>query len=92
VWHRLDKVVPLLADSLNIGRPEIGELMKHILIRHDIVHRGGKTKDGDGVKIANDNLGELRGHVVAFADEIEAMLLKRFPIVDPSNVDDVLDI
>jgi hypothetical protein len=91
VWHRLDKVVPLLSDSLNIGRPEIGELMKHILIRHDIVHRGGKTKDGNGVNITDDNLSELRGHVLAFADEIEAMLLRRFPIVDPSNVDDVVD-
>lgn len=80
VWHRLDKVVPLMADSLGIARPAIGELMRHILVRHDIVHRGGRTKDGDGVTVTSEDWNELRGAVVAFVDEIEIELRKRFPL------------
>jgi hypothetical protein len=83
VWHRLDKVVPLLADSLNIARPEIGALMKHIVIRHDIVHRGGKTKDGRGVVITNETLNELRSDLFTFIEAVETQLKERFP--EPST-------
>jgi hypothetical protein len=89
VWHRLDKVVPLLCDSFDIARPTIGELMKHILVRHDIVHRGGKTKNGNGVVVTSEKLTQLRGDVVAFVDEIEAHLQKRFPETNPSGLGQV---
>jgi hypothetical protein len=79
VWHRLDKVVPLLCESFVIPQPSIGELMKHIVVRHDIVHRGGKTRNGTGVVIAIEKLNQLRADVVAFIDEIEAHLKMRFP-------------
>jgi len=49
VWHRLDKVVPLMSGSLGIALPSIEKLMRHIVCRHDIIHRGGKTKDGKEV-------------------------------------------
>jgi hypothetical protein len=79
VWHRLDKVVPLLCDSFAIPRPSIGELMKHIVVRHDIVHRGGKTRDGNGVIVTTETLTQLRADVVAFIEELEAHLKKTFP-------------
>ena len=62
------KVVPLLCESFVIPRPAIGELMKHIVVRHDIVHRGGKTKDGGGVVITVGKLSQLRTDVVGFID------------------------
>ncbi len=80
VWHRLDMVVPLLSASIEIGKPEIEPLMKHIIVRHDIVHRSGKTKDGEVVTIDEDQLSELRQNVVAFVAEIEISITHRFPI------------
>ncbi len=71
VWHRLDRVMPLFASALEIERPEIEQLMKHIVIRHDIVHRGGKTKDGNHVEITADKLAELRECVANFVGKIE---------------------
>lgn len=46
VWHRLDKVKPMLASGLEIRVPEIADLMKEVLVRHDIVHRAGRSADG----------------------------------------------
>jgi hypothetical protein len=79
-WHRLDKVGPLMTDTLGIALPSIGTLMKQILVRHDIVHRGGKTKEGKAVIIGNSQLSGLRESVMTFADAVEAALRTRFPI------------
>jgi hypothetical protein len=80
VWHRLDKVAPLMTDALGITLPPIGTLMKQILVRHDIVHRGGKTKEGNAVVIGNNQLSGLRDSVTTFVDAIETALRVRFPI------------
>jgi len=82
VWHRLDKAVPLMDDSLEIGRPAIDKLMKHIVVRHDIVHRGGRTKDGARVTVTDADLKELRTSLTSFINEIESRLQKRFPPAD----------
>lgn len=79
VWHRLDKVVPLFCGALKIKRPDISALMKHIVIRHDIVHRGGKSKEGEIVNIDATKLIDLREDVVDFVNEIEEAVSRRFP-------------
>lgn len=74
VWHRLDRVMPLFSSSLNIERLEIKQLMGYIVIRHDIVHRGGKTKEGSHVEITSDKLSELRHCIASFVEKIEGEL------------------
>jgi hypothetical protein len=69
----------MMADSLGIPRLPIGELMKHILIRHDIVHRGGKTKKGEIVAVSAEDLSNLRQAVTTFTGAVESELYKRFP-------------
>lgn len=47
VWHRLDKVEPMFRDTLEIVFPsDVRELHRAIIVRHDCIHRNGKTKDG----------------------------------------------
>lgn len=77
VWHRLDRVMPLFSSSLNIERLEIKQLMGYIVIRHDIVHRGGKTKEGSHVEITSDKLSELRHCIATFVEKIEVELILR---------------
>ena len=79
VWHRLDKVVPLMTGSLGIAIPSIKKLMKHIVTRHDIIHRGGKTKEGQDVAVSAKLLSGLRKDVLAFVDGVEFELDERFP-------------
>lgn len=77
VWHRLDNVIPLFSSSLDIKRPEMKKIMKYIVVRHDIVHRGGKTKEGGHVEITSDKLSELRHCIANFVEKVEGDLTSR---------------
>lgn len=79
VWHRLDKVKPMLASGLEIRIPEIGELMKEVKVRHDIVHRAGRCGDGSPVDLSGEDLCRVRDLIQQFSSEIEKELVCRFP-------------
>lgn len=89
VWHRLDKVKPMLASGLEIRVPEIGELMKEILVRHDIVHRAGRTADGSLVDLSSEDLCRARDIIQRFSADIEKELVRRFPEQSDSVEPDV---
>lgn len=78
IWHRLDKIKPLMQVSLGIAIPDIGDLMKEVIVRHDIVHRAGRTRDGEAVTLSADNVRHLREAIRIFAQLIEEELDKRF--------------
>lgn len=80
VWHRLDKVKPMLASGLEIQVPEIGDLMKEIKVRHDIVHRAGRGADGALVELSTDDLSRVREGIQQFSNGIEEELVRRFPV------------
>lgn len=80
VWHRLDKVKPMLTSGLEIKVPEIGNLMKEVIIRHDIVHRAGRQTDGSLVDLATEDLSRVRDSIHQFSMEIEGELVRRFPV------------
>lgn len=79
MWHRLDKVKPMFIASLEIAVPDIADLMKAVLVRHDIVHRAGRTKDGVLVAITRDDVVQLRDQVLGFARAIVEEIDKKFP-------------
>jgi len=60
IWHNLEKIKPMYKSTLNIKFPEdLKNLFKAIVIRHDIVHRNGKTKDGKEILLAKDDVQAL---------------------------------
>lgn len=79
VWHRLDKIKPMLQSGLDIAVPDIGELMREVVIRHDIVHRAGRTRDGSVVFVSANDVRRVRDMVAGFAQAIESELERRFP-------------
>ena len=59
-------------DVLGVEFPkDMGELFKSILIRHDIVHRNGKTKDGTAHALTDADIRKLIGTVGSFVSGIE---------------------
>jgi len=80
IWHRLDKVKPILASGLEIQVPEIGDLMKEVKVRHDIVHRAGRGADGALVDLSADDLSRVRNAIQQFSNGIEEKLVCRFPV------------
>lgn len=78
IWHRLDKIKPMMQSGLGIAIPSIGELMKEVIIRHDIVHRAGRTKTGEVVLLTVDHVRRVSRSVMAFAGAIEGEIMRRF--------------
>lgn len=81
VWHHLNKVKPMYKATLGIDFPkDISPLFKAILIRHDIVHRNGKTKEGNFQAIAVEDVKTLIAiarDFVSFIDDQVASISKK---------------
>ena len=59
--------------------PDIADLMKEVLVRHDIVHRGGRTEEGSPVNVNEGDVRRVVEMVRIFAGVIEAELVIRYP-------------
>lgn len=73
IWHNLAKVINIYKSTMDIDfPPDIKNLYKAIAKRHDIVHRSGKTKDGEQIIISRNEIEELMQDVRTFADYIDS--------------------
>lgn len=70
-YHNLSVVRNLYKNTINIDFPEISEIMKAVNIRHDLVHRNGKTKEGGNIKIDNSTIENLINQVISFVESIQ---------------------
>jgi hypothetical protein len=72
VWHRLDKVSPMFRDVLGVEFPtDLKELYGAIVIRHDLVHRNGKTKEGEEHVLSQKIIEDLITNVERFVEQVE---------------------
>lgn len=75
VWHRLRIVSSMYKDTLNVEFPrDIGDIYKAIKLRHDIVHRNGKNKDGHEILIMSDDVRALIEKVESLVTHIDSAL------------------
>lgn len=73
VWHRLDRVKPMFRDVLGVDFPaDMKELFKAIVIRHDLVHRNGKTTDGKEHLLDIDAIKALIAMAEQFVTYVES--------------------
>jgi len=71
VWHRLDRVSPMFRDTLGVQFPtDMKELYRAIVIRHDLVHRNGKTKEGVEYVLSQKDIEDLIISVESFLEHI----------------------
>jgi hypothetical protein len=71
-WHNLPKLRPMFKTTLDIDFPNsIGNLIKATHIRHDLVHRAGKTKDGTPINLSKQDISDLIEEVFKFCEHIE---------------------
>lgn len=75
IYHDLPKVKGMYKDILDIDIGDISDLCKCISIRHDIVHRNGKTKDGREIVIHKDDIETVAKTVSGMIKSIEHQLL-----------------
>ncbi|HHG3600831.1 TPA: hypothetical protein ACPVZ0_002137 [Vibrio parahaemolyticus] len=71
LWHNLPKLKPMFKSTFEIEFPSsIGLLVKATHKRHDLVHRAGKTKDGELLDITVIEASTLIDEALAFAKHI----------------------
>jgi RiboL-PSP-HEPN len=76
IYHNLEKVKPMFKDTFNIDFPNFSEIAKAIEIRHDIVHRNGRTKENVTIEISKDDISKLIVEVKEFVKKIDEQIHK----------------
>ena len=71
LYHNLPKIQGIYKSTFDINFQPINELMQSIAIRHDLVHRNGKDKNGNPHTITEDNVLELCDKTLSFVKNIE---------------------
>lgn len=71
IYHNLPVIKNIYRSTLDIDLGDISNLMKCISIRHDIVHRNGKDKDGNLRIINKDDVLNIATSVSEFILNIE---------------------
>jgi len=59
IYHNLPVVKEMYEDTFEIKFPSIKEVYKYVFQRHDLVHRNGKTKDGEIVETDKAAISDL---------------------------------
>jgi hypothetical protein len=72
IWHNLEKIKPMYKFTLGIDFPnDLKPLFQAIVIRHDIVHRNGKTKEGKESQLSRADVEQLLTDIPHFSQFID---------------------
>jgi len=75
VWHNLPKIASLYRCVLNIDIPlDNDRIHTAISMRHDLVHRNGKTKSGGSHRITKAGITQLVDEVNGFVELIDKQI------------------
>lgn len=77
IYHNLPKVSKMYEGTLNIEFPQFSEIQKAVSIRHDLVHRNGKKKDGLEINIDSRSVEDIISKVETFISEIDQKLKEK---------------
>lgn len=73
-FHNL-RTVYKMYETVGVKFPPMGEMLKWIEIRHDLVHRNGKTKDGVVHVLTHDQVYEFLVRLEKFVNDIDESLI-----------------
>lgn len=72
VWHRLEHIKPMFRDTLGVDFPsDPADIFKAIEVRHDLVHRNGRTEDGREHVLDENDIKNLVDAAETFVARIE---------------------
>lgn len=74
VYHDIDLVRKLYKKVVDIDLPYTKAIEEAIQIRHDIVHRNGKDKDGNLHSVTRIDVEILSDHVKDFIYEVDSLV------------------
>lgn len=74
IYHKLYVVKKMYESTFSIEFPDIADIQKYVSKRHDLVHRSGKTKEGETLIISERILDSLIADVVQFVEDLSTTL------------------
>lgn len=77
IYHNLPKVSKMYEGTLNLEFPKFSEIQKAVSIRHDLVHRNGKKKDGVEINIDSRTVDDIIAKIESFISEIDQKLKEK---------------
>lgn len=77
IYHHLAKVKKMYESTLAISFPDFSAVQSDVGIRHDLVHRNGKTKKDQEIAIDTAKVNEVIVRVVNFVDQIDRELKEK---------------
>jgi hypothetical protein len=94
LYHNLPKVSNMYKSTFDIAFPNFSEISSYISIRHDLVHRNGKTKGGEIIIVNQAVVNDVICKIENFVDELDRNLkgkekaeeMKKFSI-NPETTD-----
>lgn len=78
IYHNLPKVKGMYKDTFDVEFGDIKDMMKAVSIRHDIVHRNGKDKEGNMKVVTESEVQELISKAKTFIENIEKQISTYF--------------
>jgi hypothetical protein len=89
LWHHLPQVAAMYRATLGIALGEsIQDVARAISIRHDIIHRNGKTRDGEVVAIGRAEVDAVVASVQKLVEAVEEQFNAKFPTPPPWGDDE----
>lgn len=83
IYHHLPKVREMFKFTFRIEFPPISDVYKLVYKRHDLVHRNGKTKEGELLSIEKKDVDNAIEKISEFAKSIaDSLDLKGFALTD----------
>lgn len=77
-FHNIEQSKYLFGKVLNVDFPdELGELFKIVEIRHDLVHRNGKTKEGNDISIDKATFNGMTNTISDFVEFIDNQIIEK---------------
>ena len=75
LYHNLAKVAGIYRDTLGIVFPkDMGNLYRAVAVRHDIVHRNGKNKEGVFHVVSSTDVEQLATQVTTFVTALHSQI------------------
>ena len=74
VYHDIELVRKLYKKTANIDLPDTKEIEEAIQVRHNIIHRNGKDKEGNIISIKQEDVESLSNVVSDFIYEVDSLI------------------
>ena len=74
LFHNMPVIQQMYTSTFNIQFPPIEKIIRFVLIRHDLVHRDGRTKRGHVINVGSSLLNSLFAEVLSFVTELESQV------------------